>query len=173
MLPLPPTSAGGCPPALRDDSRGGCWAFPTHPPPHFREDHPGWNRNGPVTCWGREHAGDRQPCPPTQPQAPLHTVPSGDNGCPGVSSPTMLQGWGRSRPRAIGVVVPRGSCCCRCLLLLPRVTPFNKSISIVWLLAHVAAGRTQDVTPPPPQSQWEGGAPALPLQHSPSGVGQE
>lgn len=34
-------------------AEGGAGHFPPPHPPHFREDHPGWNRNGPVTCWGQ------------------------------------------------------------------------------------------------------------------------
>lgn len=88
LTTLPPASAGGCPPALRDlcpgdDSRGS--AGISSPSLLFEEVHPGWNGNDPVTCWGRGQAGDRDPCPPALPraalhQALLHTVPLGTLG---------------------------------------------------------------------------------------------
>lgn len=152
---------------------GGCWEFriirprPTPPATLFREVHPGWNGNAPVTCWGRGHAGDRHPCPELPCTEPLFTqCLLGITGvllppAPPRSPHAALQGWGQSPP----VAVPRGSCCCGCLLLLPRDTPFNKIISVLRLLACVAAGWSQDVTPP--ESRWEWGAPAVLLQHSP------
>lgn len=119
---------------------GGCWHF--LPSLLLEEVHPGWNGNHPVTCWGRGQAGDS--CPPA-----LHSSSHsafGDTG--GAATPTLLlhstSGLGLGQP--LGLAVPGGKGCSRCLLLLPQDPPLNKIISAP-LLVCVAAGWAQDVAP--------------------------
>lgn len=160
---------------------GGCWAFPS-PPPSFQGGSSWLEREwssdllGKGTCWGQAPLPS---CPELPCTKPLFTQCLwGITGVllpppqpPHLPSCAVLQGRGRSSPRAVGVAVPRGSCCCGCLLLLPRDTPFNKIISVARLLGLCCSWVVSGCDTP--RSQWEWGSPALPLGHSPRGTVQE
>lgn len=142
------------PPALRElwlgeDGGGGAECF--LPPPL---------QDSPWLQWewcsdGDGNTGDRYPCAllPSAAlhQAPLHTVPSRENGGSCWAPPPSASGMGWEQPpscgRAGGKLLFGG------LLLLLWDTPFNKTISVVQLLACVGYV-TPSVTGGDPQSQW-------------------